>query len=332
MRIVALLSGLLVVQVLASGARAQTPYAIAIHGGAGELPSKDSQAARLQILNELLDSGTKMLADGAAGLDVVEAIIKRLEDSELFNAGRGCVLNEKGEYELDASIMDGKNLACGAVAGIRTTKNPIALARKVMTDTRHVLLSGSGADQFSKLKGLEQAGADYFITPEQKKRWERWKAKESTSSLKSQLPLSPEPGAYYGTVGCVVLDKQGNLAAGTSTGGLVGKRWGRIGDSPIIGAGNYADNDSCAVSGTGIGEEFIRHRVASDVAARMKYASKSLEAAAGEVIDLLPADCGGIICVDTKGNVVAKHNTPAMSLAIANSKGLKQVQLFPENK
>jgi beta-aspartyl-peptidase (threonine type) len=262
-----------------------------------------------------------MLADGAAGLNVVETIIKQMEDSELFNAGRGCVLNEQGEHELDASIMDGKTLACGAVAGIKTTRYPISLARKVMTETRHVMLSGQGADQFSKLMGLEQAGPEHFVTPEQVKRLQRWKAKQSTSNLNSNPTPKEDPGIYYGTVGCVVLDKQGNLAAGTSTGGLVGKRWGRIGDSPIIGAGTDA--------GTGIGEEFIRHHVASDIASRMKYAGKSLAVATDETIAQLPEDCGGVICVDAKGNVIAKHNTPAMSLALAISKGVRQIQLSP---
>ncbi|MFO0939720.1 MAG: isoaspartyl peptidase/L-asparaginase [Pirellulales bacterium] len=315
-----------------SFASAQAPYAIAIHGGAGEPTEPEYQAPKIEILNKLLDQGTKMLADGAQGLDVVEALIKQMEDSELFNAGRGCVLNEQGQHELDASIMDGKTLGCGAVAGVKTTRYPISLARKVMTETRHVMLSGAGADQFAKLKGLEQAGPEHFVTPEQIKRLERWKLKQKTSDNSQRSGPRDEPRMYYGTVGVVVLDKHGNLAAGTSTGGLVGKRWGRIGDSPIIGAGTYADNKSCAVSGTGIGEEFIRHRVASDISARMKYAGKSLSTATDETIALLPDDCGGVICVDHEGNVLARHNTPAMSFAIANSKGVRQIQLIPEKK
>jgi L-asparaginase / beta-aspartyl-peptidase len=310
-------------------ASAQTPFAIAIHGGAGDAPSNESgKKARIEILGKLLDQGQKMLQDGAQGLEVVETIIKQMEDSELFNAGRGCVLNEQGEFELDASIMEGKSLACGAVAGVRTTRYPISLARKVMTETRHVMLSGKGADEFGRLKGLEQATAEHFITPEQQKRWQKWKEKQ-VSGAQGDFSLQSEPGSYYGTVGCVVLDKHGNLSAGTSTGGLVGKRWGRIGDSPIIGAGTFADNTTCAVSGTGIGEEFIRHRVASDIAARIKYAGKTLSVATDETIALLPEDCGGVICVDSKGNVLAKHNTPAMSFALANSAGLRQIQLLP---
>jgi L-asparaginase / beta-aspartyl-peptidase len=323
------LASILLLGILTDASLAQAPYALAIHGGAGEAPSKESHTARLAILSQLLDQGKQMLEEGAQGLDVIETIIKQMEDSELFNAGRGCVLNEQGEHELDASIMDGKSLACGAVASVRTTRYPISLARKVMTDTRHVLLSGRGADQFAQLKGLEQATAEHFVTPDQQKRWQKWKAKQDTS-LNSQPTLHAEPGSYYGTVGCVVLDKHGNLAAGTSTGGLVGKRWGRIGDSPIIGAGNYANNSTCAVSGSGIGEEFIRHRVASDIAARMKYAGKELSVATHETLAQLPDDCGGVICVDAKGNVLARHNTTAMSFALANSAGLRQVQLIPE--
>lgn len=316
----------------ANAALAQTPYAIAIHGGAGSLPSSEKQTAKAAMLGRLLDQGKQMLAEGAQGLDVVEITIQQLEDSELFNAGRGCVLNEQGEHELDASIMDGQSLACGAVASVRTTRYPISLARKVMTDTRHVLLSGPGADQFAKSKGLEQVDAKHFITIEQQKRWQKWQAQQHTSlrdilpkpNHQSDLSFAPsESTSYYGTVGCVVLDKHGNLAAGTSTGGLVGKRWGRIGDSPIIGAGTFADNSSCAVSGTGIGEEFIRHRVASDIAARIQYAGKDLATATDETLAKLPPDCGGVICIDARGNVLAKHNTPAMSFAYANSTGLR---------
>lgn len=309
---------------------AQAPFAIAIHGGAGDPTEPEFQKPKIEQLTKLLDQGTRMLSDGAAGLDVVETIIKQMEDSDLFNAGRGCVLNEQGEHELDASIMDGKTLGCGAVAGVKTTRNPISLARKVMTETRHVMLSGAGADQFGKLMGLEQAGPEHFVTPGQMKRLERWKAKQKTSFNSPSSSGSMVNEKYYGTVGVVVLDKHGNLTAGTSTGGLVGKRWGRIGDSPVIGAGTYADNKSCAVSGTGIGEEFIRFRVASDISARMKYAGKSLAVATDETIAQLPEDCGGVICVDSQGNVLARHNTPAMSLALANSKGLRQIQLIPE--
>jgi L-asparaginase / beta-aspartyl-peptidase len=302
-------------------------YAIAIHGGAGDLPGPGLRVERLSTLSDLVDRGLQMLAEGAEALDVVETIVKELEDSEWFNAGRGCVLNDSGEHELDASIMDGSTLQCGAVAGVRTTRYPISLARKVMTQTKHILLSGLGADEFGAELGLEQAGPDHFITERQQRRYLNWKAKSASARLKPD-PADGTP--YFGTVGCVALDTHGNLAAGTSTGGLMGKRWGRIGDSPIIGAGNYANNDSCGVSGTGIGEEFIRHGIASDIAARMRYGQADLATACRQAIAILPENCGGVICVDRSGEVIAEHNTPAMSYAIANAKGIRKVQLFPE--
>lgn len=310
-------------------ATAQGEYAIAIHGGAGKMPASDVRLDRLEVLNRLTDQGMGMLESGESALQVVEAIIRQLEDSELFNAGRGCVLNDLGQHELDASIMDGRNLACGAVAGIKTTRYPISLAKKVMLETRHVLLSGSGADDFGRQLGLEQADEKHFITERQRQRYLRWK-KASAARGPSENESESDSQTYFGTVGCVVLDRNGNLAAGTSTGGLMGKRWGRIGDSPIIGAGNYADNATCAVSGTGIGEEFIRHSVASDIAARMRYGHCELSQACRESMARLPDDCGGVICLDQKGNVMAHHNTPAMAFALANSKGVRQVQLYPE--
>lgn len=317
-------------------AQAQQHFAIAIHGGAGDLPEPELQAGRLAELNRVLDMGLQMLRDGKASLDVVEAVTGQLEDCELFNAGRGCVLNEQGEHELDASIMDGRTLACGAVAGVKTVRNPISLARLVMSSTRHVLLSGSGADELGRQMNLPQADAQHFVTERQLQRYLKWK-KASSGKRRASDPdyavLTDDPQRsednYYGTVGCVALDLQGNLAAGTSTGGLMGKRWGRIGDSPIIGAGNYADNATCAVSGTGIGEEFIRFAIAGDIAARMRYAGRDLDTAAKESLARLPEDCGGVICVDQQGNAIARHNTSAMSFALANSRGLRVVQLSP---
>ncbi len=325
---------------LTNPVKAEGVYAIAIHGGAGGMPSADVRPDRLRILNDLLDEGMAMLESGDSALDVVEAIIRQLEDSELFNAGRGCVLNDLGEHELDASIMNGRDLACGAVAGVKSTRYPITLARKVMTETRHVLLSGPGADEFGRVLGLEQADAAHFVTERQRQRYLRWKRastgqfSEATKLLgdKSSTGQAVDEQSYYGTVGCVVLDKNGDLAAGTSTGGLLGKRWGRIGDSPIIGAGNYADNSTCAVSGTGIGEEFIRHAVASDIAARMRYAGAELESACQDSMARLPEDCGGVICVDNEGHVLARHNTPAMAYALANSHGIRQIQLYPNKQ
>lgn len=341
---------LVIVDLLPKSAHAQSKYAIAIHGGAGKMPAVDTRDARLAELNRVLDLGLGMLRDGHSSLNVVESVVRELEDCELFNAGRGCVLNEMGQHELDASIMDGNRLGCGAVAGVKTTRYPISLARAVMTNTKHVLLSGSGADEFAVQLGLEQADADHFVTDRQRQRYLRWKATTSldavwqscslladaspSSTTEVRTSLDSEPGddlAYYGTVGCVVLDHQGNLAAGTSTGGLLGKRWGRIGDSPIIGAGNFADNATCAVSGTGVGEEFIRFAIASDIAARMRYSGLNLETACRHSLARLPEDCGGVVCVDREGAVFAHHNTPAMSIAMADANGLRVVRLFPDS-
>ncbi len=309
-------------------------YAIAIHGGAGGDPGKwdaDTKQRRIEGVGAALDRGIELLKSKAAAVDVVEAVVRLLEDDPTFNAGRGCVLNERGEHELDASIMDGSNLRCGAVAGIRRAKNPISVARRVMSDTKHILLGSSGADEFAEMLGLELQDDDYFRTERQKSNWQLWKNKEPGVSLHRPGPQGPdEEQLYLGTVGCVVLDSLGNLAAATSTGGLMGKRWGRVGDSPIIGAGNYADNGTCAVSGTGVGEEFIRHNTAADIAARMRYGKQSLSAATQAAIARLPEDCGGVIAVDGKGNLSLEFNTPGMTRAAADSSGWRLVQLGRE--
>lgn len=311
-------------------------YAIVIHGGAGGDPTKWTDTyrqLRLDGLGAALEQGEAMLASGADALDVVEAVVKMMEDNETFNAGRGCVLNENGEHELDASIMDGRNLNCGAVAGVKQAKNPISLARLVMSKTRHVLLMGKGADEFGEVAGVELEGPEYFRTERKKASWQKWKTGNADASLHRPKSVKPDDEQLYlGTVGCAVLDVNGNLAAATSTGGLMGKRWGRVGDSPIIGAGNYADNETCAVSGTGIGEEFIRHAIAGDVAARMRYGELELKDAAAAAIDLLPDDAGGLIAVDKHGNVAMEFNTPGMSRAHADSSGKRGVWLGRENE
>ena len=307
-------------------------YGIVIHGGAGGEPDKwtdEYKAKRTSGLKVALDLGVSMLKEGKPALDVVEQVVRVLEDDPIFNAGRGCVLNEVGEHELDAAIMDGSNRACGAVASVRKTKHPISLARRVMTDTKHVFLIGSGADEFGLSKQLEQAGPEYFRTPQQIEAWEKWKKKVPDVTLHRPKGQGDEDEQLYlGTVGCVVLDTKGNLAAATSTGGLMGKRWGRVGDSPIIGAGTFADNSTCAVSGTGVGEDFIRNNVAADIAARMRYGSKSLAESAKTVVHtVLPEDCGGVIGIDHAGNIVMEFNTPGMSRAAADSKGRYEVLL-----
>lgn len=234
-------------------------------------------------------------------------MIKILEDDAAFNAGRGAVLTEEGRAELDASIMDGKTLQCGAVAGVTRIKNPIALARRVMSETKHVLLVGPGADKFADEQQLPVVDPDYFLS--------RLKKPVDPNSAASEQP-------HFGTVGCVALDVDGNLAAGTSTGGTSKKLPGRVGDSPIIGAGNYAANDTCAVSGTGIGEEFIRHSVAYDVAAQMRYADRSMDSAVDEILtNRLKPGVGGLIAVSRLGQIKMQHNTPGMSCGAADSDG-----------
>lgn len=311
-------------------------YAIVIHGGAGGSPDRWSEEHRRQRLDGLraaIEVGVEQLRQGDAALEVVERVVQAMEDNPVFNAGRGCVLNELGEHELDASIMDGKTLRCGAVASVRRVKHPVALARRVMTDTKHVLLMGSGADEFADALGLELANDDYFRTERQLEAWRRWKEKQVDLSLYRPRQQTPDDDQLYlGTVGCVALDQGGNLAAATSTGGLMGKRWGRVGDSPIIGAGNYADNSTCAVSGTGIGEEFIRHQVASDIAAQMRYAGRSLQAATEASVQKLPQDGGGVIAVDREGNMVMEFNTPGMSRAWASSSSEITIRLSREEE
>ncbi|MCC6510029.1 MAG: isoaspartyl peptidase/L-asparaginase [Pirellulaceae bacterium] len=305
-------------------------FAIILHGGAGGEPDKWTEQykqARRESLGQALDVGVKLLEGGGSSLAAVEAVVRVLEDDPMFNAGRGCVLNEQGEHELDASIMDGRNLACGAVAGVKRAKNPITAARRVMTDTRHVLLSGVGADKFAESIGLELVSADYFITEEQRSAWKSWQAREADRKKGAQI-AQPR---YLGTVGCVAIDSQGNIAAGTSTGGLMGKRWGRVGDSPVIGAGTYAANDTCGVSCTGTGEEFIRHNVAADLSARLRYANQSLSAAADTIIQkILPDDCGGLIAIDKQYNIAAQFNTAALARALADSSGRREIRLARE--
>ena len=307
-------------------------FALVLHGGAGGAPEKWSaeyKAERRRGLATALDAGARILSTGGAALDAVEAVVQILEDDPMFNAGRGCVLNELGEHELDASIMDGQTLNCGAVAGVKRVKNPIALARRVMTDTRHVLLTSPGADEFAESLGMPVMEASYFKTPAQIDAWKAWKQRDDQAhKAGGGKAAQPEPVRYLGTVGCVAVDTHGNIAAGTSTGGLMGKRWGRVGDSPIIGAGTYASNATCGVSCTGTGEEFIRHNVAADMSARLRYTPQSLSQAAATIIDdVLPNDCGGLIAIDKDYNIVTHFNTAAMSRASADWTGRREIRL-----
>ena len=279
----------------------QTIYGLVIHGGAGtitrEKMSPEKEAEYREKITEALTVGYEILEKGNSSLDAVEAVVRIMEDSPLFNAGKGAVFTNAGTNELDASIMDGSTLQAGAVAGVKTVKNPISAARKVMEKTWHVMLSGDGADHFAAEQGLEIVDNDYFYT---ERRWNALKKAQEEEK--------------HGTVGCVALDKKGNIAAGTSTGGLTNKRWGRIGDTPIIGAGTYANNETCGVSGTGQGEYFIRGNIAYDVSALMIYRSLTVKDAAGQVIDKLSerGGNGGLIAMDKNGKIAMSFNTEGM--------------------
>jgi L-asparaginase / beta-aspartyl-peptidase len=289
-------------------------YTLVIHGGAGTikkeyLSAEKEEAIRL-ALEEALTMGETILKNGGTSIDAVEATIMKLEDSPHFNAGKGAVFANNGKNELDASFMDGKTLNAGAVAGITIVKNPIRAARAVMEKSEHVILAREGAEEFAKAQGLEIVDPKYFYTDS---RWESLqKAKEKElGSLIIENPIDNK----FGTVGCAALDKYGNLAAGNSTGGMTNKRFNRIGDSPIIGAGTYANNNTCAISSTGHGEYFIRYVVAHDISAMMEYGGMDFQNAADQVINKKLKDAGGsggIIGVDKNGNVAMPFNTDGM--------------------
>lgn len=307
-------------------------WAIVVHGGAGVIErsqlTPEQEKAYRAAMTRVTEAGAKVLKDGGSAMDAIEATIHLLEDDPLFNSGRGAVFTAEGRNELDASIMDGKTMGAGAVAGVTRTRHPISLARAVMEQSPHVMLIGDGADAFSKAQGLEQVDPSYFFTER------RWKSLENFLKA-NNLPIPAKPAGSdqpdpanglahdegkHGTVGVVALDAQGNVAAGTSTGGTTGKRWGRVGDSPIIGAGNYASNTSCAVSATGAGEYFIRLTVARDICALVELKGMSLQAAADEVVQkkltALGGD-GGIIAVAPDGQIAWSYNTSGMYRAAA---------------
>jgi len=313
------------------------PVAIALHAGAGTISKQDFTAPmELEIrgiLKQAVEAGHKVLSSGGSSLDAVTLVITILENSPHFNAGRGAVFNAEGKHELDASIMDGSNLEAGAVAGVQNIRNPILLARKVMTDSVHVILMGEGAEVFARANGIEFADNDYFFT---ERRWQQLQNARSREKQreKQDTHVRPEaPGRWLSTVGAVALDANGNLAAATSTGGMTNKRWGRVGDSPIIGAGTYADNRSCAVSATGHGEYFIRATVARDICSRVQYQGLDLAAAADAVINGQLRDMGGdggIIALDNKGNIALTFNTPGMYRASVDVKGKLKVRIYKD--
>lgn len=305
-------------------------FAIAIHGGAGTLvkglmtPELESQykAALEYARNE----GYHILEQGGTALDAVEVAVKLLEDTPLFNAGKGSVFTAEGTHEMDAAIMDGSNLKAGAVSLITGIKNPVSLARDIMDKSYHVFLAGEGAMQFAKSNGHDVLSPDYFYD---EVRYQQWQGIKDTEGF--QLDHSVKKDEKFGTVGAVACDKNGNVAAATSTGGMTNKKWGRVGDSPMIGAGTYANNKTCAVSCTGSGEFFIRGVVAYDVSCLMEFKSLSVEEAANEVIQKRVLELGGdggLIAIDSKGNIAMPFNTEGMYRAVKTSKGENGIAIY----
>jgi beta-aspartyl-peptidase (threonine type) len=308
-------------------------WALAIHGGAGVIERNATDPEPYyQSLAEALTLGRDMLASGSAALEVVESVVRFLEDDPKFNAGRGAVFTNRGTHELDAAIMDGRTLSCGSVAGVRNVRNPITLARRVMERSPHVFMAGDGADEFSKTVDVARVRQSYFFT---QKRHDDWQ-KAVREERRRQAAAVGNPGRDLSvpdlsTVGAVALDRYGNLAAGTSTGGMTNKRFGRVGDVPVIGAGTYANNQTAAISGTGKGEQFIRHTVAHDISARIEYGGRTAEEAAREVIDSrLEVGDGGVIVVDRLGSISMVFNTPGMFRGAANSEGRFDVGIWQE--
>lgn len=305
-------------------AQSQAKYAMVIHGGAGVMSkdkiNEEQRNAYKKTLNQALELGEKMLKEGATATDVVVEVVKKLEDSPLFNAGKGAVFTHDGINELDASIMEGKTLNAGAVAGVRDVKNPITAALEVMNNSVHVFLSGEGASDFAKKQGLTIVPNKYFYTDSRYESLQRLLKKERERSSKDNM----------GTVGCAVLDTHGNLCAGTSTGGMTNKKYGRIGDAPIIGAGTYANNKTCAVSCTGHGEYYIRLGFARDISALMEYKNLSITEACAEEISKLSKlkGTGGVIGVDAQGNIAMEFNTSGMFRGFIKSNGDRQVAIF----
>lgn len=321
---------------------ANDTFVLVIHGGAGGQRrgqlSPEREKMYIDGLNRALAVGYNILARGGTAMDAVERVIMTMENDSMFNAGRGAVLADNGMNELDASIMDGRTLNAGAVAGVTTVKNPIMAARYVMEKSDHVMLSGKGAELFAELNGCSIVNPEYFRTTSN---WLRYLNSHKTDTSKNGVDKGKksmllQPNNHdekYGTVGAVALDVHGNLAAGTSTGGMSNKKYGRIGDSPIIGAGTYADNNSCAVSCTGWGEYYIRLVLAKSVCDRVELAGMSLNDAVNEMIydklEHLGGD-GGIIAVDKKGNISIEFNTAGMNRAYIKWNGEKEVLLYKD--
>jgi beta-aspartyl-peptidase (threonine type) len=320
----------------------QPTIRFAIHGGAGTILKSEMSAEREREyrakLTEALMTGYGILKKGGGGLDAVEAAIRLMEDSPLFNAGKGAVFTNAGTTELDASIMDGRTLKAGAVASLKHIKNPISLARLVMEKSKHVMMVGEGAENFAKQQGIELVPQSYFYTEARWKSLQREKAAEEKKNKALQDKKQDRQHAAftvdhaYGTVGAVALDQGGNIAAGTSTGGMTNKRWGRVGDSPIIGAGTYANNQTCGISATGDGEYFIRLGVARDLSALMEYKGLSLKEAADAVIEKVGklGGEGGLIAIDKDGNIAMSFNTSGMYRGRVGADGQPVIEIYKD--
>jgi beta-aspartyl-peptidase (threonine type) len=308
---------------------ADSPFAIVIHGGAGTIAREnmtaDKENAIRAALRESVQAGYRVLKSGASSTDAVIAAIRVMEDSPLFNAGKGAVFNAAGGHEMDASVMEGAGLKAGAVASVSSIKNPIELALRVMTGSEHVMLMGDGAEEFARQQGFEMMTPDYFHTDFRWRQLQQIKAGEQARANQKDQ--------WFSTVGAAALDKSGNLAAGTSTGGTSNKRWGRVGDSPIIGAGTYADNSSCAVSATGHGEYFMRYVVAYNICSRVELGTPLCEAAATVVNDILVKAHGegGVIAIDRHGTIATPFNSEGMYRASIDTRGNLKIAIYREN-
>jgi beta-aspartyl-peptidase (threonine type) len=323
------LAGAIAMTAPAHAAQEKPGWTLVIHGGAGvierERMTPEREAAARAGLNAALDAGQKVLASGGNALDAVEAAVRVLEDDPNFNAGRGAVFTYEGKNELDAAIMEGEGRKAGAVAGVTATRSPIGLARAVMENSPHVMLAGAGANTFSREQGLEQVGPEWFATPERRQQLEEMKSRKADWF---------DIDMKYGTVGAVARDAAGHVAAATSTGGVTGKRWGRIGDSPLIGAGTYADDRACAVSATGAGEFFIREGVAHEICARVRFKGESLKVAADQVMGETKAlgGTGGVIVTGPSGEMAWSYNTPGMYRGRASAGGERVVAIYGDEQ
>lgn len=310
---------------------AESKIAIVIHGGAGTITrssiTDEKEAAIRAILEASIKAGYKALSEGAASTEAVTLAINVMENSPLFNAGKGAVFNAAGKNEMDASIMEGAGLNAGAVASVSHIKNPINLALEVMTESEHVMLMGAGAEEFARQQGFEMMDPAYFHTDFRWQQLQRIKAKEAAHEAAS---AEDEKDKWFSTVGAVALDQHGNLAAGTSTGGTSNKRWGRVGDSPIIGAGTYANNESCAVSATGHGEFFIRYVVAYNICNRVELGASLADAADLVINDVLvkAKGEGGVIAMDVAGNITTPFNSEGMYRASIDTDGVMTISIY----